>query len=155
VTTGLRRLVDLAADGDAVAACLPVLRALRPHLGPDEAVLAQLARQAAEGYRLTAAVDAAGAVLSLAGWRFMENTVYGRFLYVDDLATAPDRRSEGLGESLIAALAAKARAAGRTRLVLDSGVTNAAAHRFYFRQRLTLGAFHFSLALDAPEPAAG
>jgi GNAT superfamily N-acetyltransferase len=143
-------LKELAADdANAVAACLPVLRALRSHLGPDEAVVAQLARQAAEGYRLTVATDEGGTVLSLAGWRFMENTVYSRFLYVDDLATAPDRRGDGLGRRLIEALADQARAAGCTRLVLDSGVTNAAAHRFYFRQRLTLGAFHFSLMLDA------
>jgi hypothetical protein len=95
-------LVDLAADdADAVIACLPVLRVLRPHLGPDVEVIAQLARQGQQGYRLLAAVDAAGIVVALAGWRFQENTVYGRFLYVDDLVTLPDRRGDGLGERLI------------------------------------------------------
>ncbi|GGF29381.1 N-acetyltransferase GCN5 [Aliidongia dinghuensis] len=143
------RLVAVAPDdARATAPCLPVLRVLRPHLGADEAVLAQLARQAAEGYRLLAAVDSEDKVLALAGWRFQENTVYGRFLYVDDLVTLPDRRGEGLGECLIEALAAQARAAGCRRLALDSGVTNSAAHRFYFRQRLTVGAFRFSLPLD-------
>lgn len=145
------RLADLAADDPgAVAACLPVLRVLRPHLGPDGAVAAQLARQAKEGYRILAALDPGGAVQAFAGWRFTENTIYGRFLYVDDLATMPERRGSGLGERLITALATRGKAAGCARLVLDSGVTNGAAHRFYFRQRLTVGALHFGLALDAP-----
>jgi len=142
------RLADLAADDPAaVQACLAALRALRPHLGSDAEVVAQLARQAAGGYRLLAAVAADEAVLALAGWRLMENTVYGRFLYVDDLVTATSARGGGLGARLIAALAERAEAAGCARLVLDSGVGNSAAHRFYFRERLTIGALHFGRVL--------
>jgi GNAT superfamily N-acetyltransferase len=142
------RLADLAADdAAAVLACLPVLRELRPHLGTEAEVVAQLARQAAQGYRLLAAVGADDAVLALAGWRFMENTVYGRFLYVDDLATRASARSSGLGARLIETLADRGRANGCARLMLDSGVTNSAAHRFYFRERLTVGALHFGRTL--------
>lgn len=143
-----RGLADLAADDrGAVIACLPVLRELRPHLGSEAEVAAQLARQAAGGYRLLAAVGADDGVLALAGWRLMENSVYGRFLYVDDLVTTASARGNGLGAELIRALAERGHAAGCARLVLDSGVGNAAAHRFYFRQRLTIGALHFSRAL--------
>jgi ribosomal protein S18 acetylase RimI-like enzyme len=142
-------LEDLAADTPtAVAACLPVLRELRPHLGAASAVEGQLARQAAQGYRLLAARGTDGKVRALAGWRLMENTVYGRFLYVDDLVTAAAARGQGLGDRLIDALVERARAAGCAKLVLDSGLTNGAAHRFYFRKRLTVGALHFSLAID-------
>jgi hypothetical protein len=49
---------------------------------------------------------------------------------------------------LLDALAERGRIAGCARLVLDSGVANSAAHRFYFRQRLTVGALHFGQALD-------
>jgi len=147
--TGVARLVDLAAnDRAAVLACLPVLRELRPHLGGEAEVLAQFARQAAEGYRLLAAVGADDVVLALAGWRFMENTVYGRFLYVDDLVSTASARGCGLGSRLIDALAERGRSAGCARLVLDSGVTNSAAHRFYFRERLTVGALHFGRPLQ-------
>lgn len=143
------RLAVLAADDPtAVRACLPVLRELRPHLGADAEVLAQLARQAAGGYRLLAAFGPDDVVLALAGWRFMENTVYGRFLYVDDLVAAASARGHGLGARLIEALVDEGRVAGCVRLVLDSGVGNSAAHRFYFRQRLTVGALHFGRALD-------
>ncbi|HEV2677944.1 MAG TPA: GNAT family N-acetyltransferase [Aliidongia sp.] len=144
------RLEDLAADdAEAVAACLPVLRVLRPQLGSDADVAAQLARQAAEGYRLLAAVDGDGTVVAFAGWRFAENTVYGRFLYVDDLATAPDLRGSGIGARLIETLTERGKAAGCTRLALDSGVSNQAAHRFYFRAGLTIGAFRFGRALGS------
>lgn len=147
--TAPAQLVDLAADDPAaVVACLPVLRELRPHLGSEADVLAQLARQATEGYRLLAAVGSGEAVLALAGWRFMENTVYGRFLYVDDLITAAAVRGDGLGAKLLDGLAERGRIAGCAQLVLDSGVANSAAHRFYFRQRLTVGALHFGQALD-------
>jgi GNAT superfamily N-acetyltransferase len=143
------RLIDLAAGDPAAArACLPVLRELRPRLGAETEVLAQLARQAAGGYRLLAAIGPDEAVVALAGWRLMENTVYGRFLYVDDLVTTAALRGHGLGSALLEALAERGRAAGCVRLVLDSGVTNAAAHRFYFRERLTAGALHFGRALD-------
>jgi GNAT superfamily N-acetyltransferase len=144
----MSRLQDLAADdADAVAACLPVLRELRPHLGADAEVAAQLARQAAQGYRLLAALGPDGTVVALAGWRFMENTVYGRFIYVDDLVTAASARGRGLGADLLAALGERGRAAGCVRLVLDSGVGNGAAHRFYFRERFIAGALHFGRPL--------
>jgi len=143
------RLVDLAADDPAaMAACLPVLRELRPQLGAMADVVAQLARQAAAGYRLLAAVGPDEAVLAVAGWRFMENTIHGRFLYVDDLVTTAGARGGGLGARLLDALARRGQAAGCARLMLDSGVTNSAAHRFYFRERLTVGALHFGRALD-------
>lgn len=147
MTTPARLVAVAADDSTAAPACLPVLRELRPNLGTDAEVLAQLARQAAEGYGLLAALGDDGAVLALAGWRAMENTVYGRFLYVDDLVTAASARGLGLGAQLIEALTLQARADGRVRLVLDSGVTNSAAHRFYYRQRLTVGAWHFGRAL--------
>ena len=142
------RLAGLAADDPtAVRACLATLRELRPHLGPDDEIVAQLARQAADGYGLLAAFGSDDTVQALAGWRFMENTVYGRFLYVDDLVTGAASRGQGLGAQLIEALADIAREAGCARLVLDSGVGNSAAHRFYFRQRFTAGALHFGRAL--------
>lgn len=143
------RLADLAADDPtAVAACLPVLRELRPQLGTAADVVAQLARQAADGYHLLAAVGPDEEILALAGWRFMENTIHGRFLYVDDLVTTAGARGSGLGATLLDVLAERGRAAGCARLTLDSGVTNSAAHRFYFRQRLTVGALHFGRDLD-------
>ena len=71
----------------------------------------------------------------------------GRNLYVDDLATLPDERSKGWGGRLFEWLEAEARRQGCAELHLDSGVQRGGAHRFYFRRRMTISAYHFALKL--------
>jgi hypothetical protein len=72
----------------------PVMQELRPHLQDAASFARQMRRQREEHYRLLAARDASGAVLGLAGYRLQTNTLYGRFLYVDDLVvTARQQRS--------------------------------------------------------------
>jgi hypothetical protein len=41
---------------------------------------------------------------------------------------------------------------GAVALTLDSGVQRAAAHWFYFRERMQVMAFHFARGLQAAEP---
>jgi ribosomal protein S18 acetylase RimI-like enzyme len=136
------------AESEAeIAACFPVMRELRPHLTDPAGFVAQVRRQAADGYRLLA-IWSDGRVVACAGYRVSENTVRGRNLYVDDLVTASAARSSGHGDRLFDALVAAARAQGCRALVLDSGVQNGAAHRFYFRKRMTVSALHFTLPLD-------
>lgn len=129
-----------------VLACLPVMQELRPHLREGDAFVAQVRRQADHGYRLLA-LRRGGEILACAGYRVTESLVRGRFLYVDDLVTRNDERSRGHGERLLHALVAEARAAGCRTLVLDSGLDNRHAHRFYLRQRLDIRAFRFAMEL--------
>ncbi|HLI12155.1 MAG TPA: GNAT family N-acetyltransferase [Alphaproteobacteria bacterium] len=126
----------------AIAACFPVMHELRPHLPGEAEFVAQVERQRSEGYRLLA-LWRAERCLACAGYRIHENFIHGRHMYVDDLVTAAAERSRGHGDRLLEALAAEAQKRGCRQLVLDSGVDNAAAHRFYFRQRLAITAFHF------------
>jgi GNAT superfamily N-acetyltransferase len=84
-----------------------------------------------------------GAVRGVAGYRYLDQLVRGRVLYVDDLVTEEGMRSRGYGEALLGWLYELARSSGCTALELDSGVHRAEAHRFYFRQRMTISAFHF------------
>ncbi|WP_278486400.1 GNAT family N-acetyltransferase [Achromobacter insolitus] len=128
-------------------ACLPLMRELRPHLGESDDFIERVARMRGQGYRLLAAMDAAQAV-ALAGYRLQENLVYGRFLYVDDLVVANGRRGERWGASLLQALDATARDSGCARLVLDTGLANALAQRFYFRAGLLTSAIRFSKSLE-------
>ena len=137
-----------AATSDAeILACFPVMRQLRPQLADAQSFLAQVRRQEAQGYRLTA-IWRGDSVVACAGWRSTENLIRGRFLYVDDLVTDAGARSTGLGDQLFDALVAEARAQSCRAFILDSGVTNGAAHRFYFRKRMVASALHFSLPLD-------
>jgi ribosomal protein S18 acetylase RimI-like enzyme len=68
----------------------------------------------------------------------------GRFLYVDDLVTAEPERSHGHGERLMRALVEEAGVQDCRTIVLDCGVANAGAHRFYFRSGMRITAFRFA-----------
>ena len=77
----------------------------------------------------------------------MTCTTAGRRLYVDDLVTDSAARSGGHGKLLLADLEKRARDAGCTSLTLDSGIQRSDAHRFYFRERMMIAAYHFSREL--------
>lgn len=142
--------IHLAEDAATIARCHPVMVHLRTHL--DAATFtAQVERQQHDGYRL-AFVESAGVVQACAGFRVSENLAWGRFLYVDDLVTAPDARSLGFGKLLLDWLVAEARRAGCAQLHLDSGVQRFAAHRFYLRERMHLTSHHFALELCLNPP---
>lgn len=134
---------------DEVRACLPLMRELRPHLDDAEDFLERVARMRHERYRLLA-VMRDGQAVALAGYRFQENLVYGRFLYVDDLVVSSALRGGRHGARLLQALDELARGAGCARLVLDTGLGNALAQRFYFRQGLLTSAIRFGKSLHVP-----
>lgn len=134
---------------EALRACLPLMRELRPHLSDADDFVARITRMRGEGYRLLAAVDA-GQVVALAGYRYQENLIYGRFMYVDDLVVNSARRGGRWGARLLQALDGMARDAGCAKFVLDTGLSNALAQRFYFRQGLLTSAIRFSKLLDTP-----
>ena len=132
------------ADSESeVAACFPVMAELRPRLANAAEFIALIARQQKAGYRLLGAWRD-GVPVALAGYCFAENLVYGRFVYVDDLATAKDARGAGLGGRLLDAVAEEVRQHGNERLVLDTALDNVLAHRFYYRQGLLARALRFS-----------
>lgn len=139
-------LVDVGPDDPRlVDDLLPVLLELRPHL--TAASLVEIAeRGRPEGLRFTAAY-AGGACVAVAGWRFVTNTSAGRKLYVDDLVTDPSRRSEGVGAALLAELERRAVEARCSVLDLDSGVQRTEAHRFYFREGMSIRSFHLAKPL--------
>ncbi|MFA5493417.1 MAG: GNAT family N-acetyltransferase [Porticoccaceae bacterium] len=135
------RLGPIDSDQD-YRACFSVMRELRPHLTDVATFVAQVRRQAGEGYRLLAAWRGEQ-VEGLAGYRIQENLLYGRFLYVDDLVATADARRQGLGGKLIDALREEAQRQGCAHLVLDTGLGNALGQRFYFRQGLVARGMHF------------
>ena len=128
-------------------ACYPVMKELRPHLPSEDAFVAQIMRQYEQHYRILAVWDE-GEVVALAGYRYQENTVYGRFLYVDDLIAAEQHRSRRWGALLLAKLTVFAQESQCARLVLDTGLTNVLAQRFYFREGLQITSFHFVKTLE-------
>lgn len=128
---------------DALRACYPVMKQLRPHLRSEDEFIERIARQTADGYRLLSAWEGDEA-MALAGYRLQENLVHGKFLYVDDLVTAEQARGREYGARLLDALTTVAEEAGCGLFVLDTALSNALAQRFYFRQGLLTGAIRFS-----------
>jgi GNAT superfamily N-acetyltransferase len=71
----------------------------------------------------------------------------GRYLYVDDLVTDESERSKGYGDAIFDWLVNYAKEQNCDQFHLDSGVQRFDAHRFYFRKRMKILAYHFSFDL--------
>ncbi|MCC3769743.1 GNAT family N-acetyltransferase [Streptomyces sp. UNOC14_S4] len=142
------KIIDLEpGDERLVSDLLPVLLELRPHL--DEDLFHEIYDEGhGSGLRFTAAYDDEGRCVGAAGWRVVVNTSTVRSLYVDDLVTASDARSTGVGHRLLAHLEDHARVSGCRLLTLDSGTQRTDAHRFYLRERMSISAFHFQKPLS-------
>jgi GNAT superfamily N-acetyltransferase len=142
--------IHLATTDAEIMDCYPVMQALRPHIA-EQQFLSTVRRQEQTGYRL-AFVKARVGVVAVSGFRIGENLAWGRFLYVDDLVTAPGQRSRGHGGGLLSWLEELAAREGCGQLHLDSGIQRTDAHRFYERAGMTMTSLHF-VADTVPDPA--
>jgi GNAT superfamily N-acetyltransferase len=145
--------IIIATTIQEIADCFPVMQELRPHLGGKaslkenrESFIDRVQRQQQDyNYRLVYLYN--GAIPAVAGFRISESLAWGKFLYIDDLVTSPDRRSQGYGAKLFTWLVEYARSQNCQQLTLDSGVQRFAAHRFYLTQRMNITSHHFTLEL--------
>jgi GNAT superfamily N-acetyltransferase len=127
-------------DAALLAAAEGVHRQLRPHLPKDYA--GRLKEVFAGGAEMAVAVDD-GKVVGLTVFRVLEKTHSGRDLYCDDLVTDDTKRSSGVGRSLIQYMERICRERACDTLSLDSGTWRQQAHKFYFREGMTITSFHF------------
>ena len=121
-----------------------VHRQLRPHLPAD--YIGRMKQVLAGGAEMAVATRD-GNVLGVAVFRIQENTFNGRDLYCDDLVTDETQRSTGVGRMLMQYMEALATARGCDSFSLDSGTQRVQAHKFYFREGMTIPSFHFSRPL--------
>jgi GNAT superfamily N-acetyltransferase len=141
--------IRLAESDTEIASCFPAMRELRPHL--DEAsFVARIRGLQAAGYLLAYAADESGPV-AVAGFRLGESLAWSRYLYIDDLVTLANRRSQGFGAALLTWLKDYAARHGCNQMHLDSGAQRRDAHRFYEREGMEAAALHFA----TPIPAGG
>ena len=139
------KIAPATTDSD-IARCFAVLHQLRPHLVEAEFVT-RVRRMQTEGFHLAFRADETGIVRAVAGYRYYDKFFSGKNLYVDDLVTDTTQRSHGHGRALLQWLADEATRHGCAQLELDSGVQRFEAHRFYFRERMHISAYHFVIAL--------
>ena len=99
----------------------------------DEPSALQRLRQALADDRDTVLVaDAGGEVIGFCtAYLDIVSVRFGQRCWVEDLATHPDRRSQGIGTLLLDAASEWAREHGASHLELDSGDARLQAHRFY------------------------
>jgi GNAT superfamily N-acetyltransferase len=137
--------VSIATTDEAIERCFPVMVQLHPTVTREE-FMKRVRRQQRSGYTLAFLEDGDN-VRTVAGFVISEGLSWGKFLYIDDLVTDAESRSEGYGGILLDWLVEYAKAKQCTELHLDSGVQRFAAHRFYMRRRLHIVCYHFSLGL--------
>lgn len=151
-TLNIVRLTDehgQVSDPALLAKCSSLHRQLRPML-PEHghSYAAKMQRVCSFGARMVAALDEDGTPLGLALYRVYENTYEDLRLYIDDLVSDEQHRSQGIGSQLLDWCAAEARRLGCGYQVLDSGTWRTEAHRLYFRQGFSITSFHFTKPLN-------
>jgi len=129
-----------------LAAVLPLIQQLRPHLVNLDDWIAYWKRASQAGYRLWS-LKKADQFVALASYRIAENLVHGHYLYVEDLVTDQAVRGTGYGQILMEMLKQEALEQGCGKIVLDTGLNNALAHRFYYRQGLLASSLRFNQVL--------
>ena len=70
---------------------------------------------------------------------------WGKHMYIEDLVTDSERRSQGLGRVMMDWLKSHAREHGCEQIHLDSSVRRFPAHRFYLREGFKIASHHFSI----------
>ncbi len=138
--------IHIAKSDTEIAACYPVIRELRPHIG-EESFVSRVRTLERSGYRLAYCQGPEGPV-AVAGFRLGESLAWGRFLYVDDLVTLSSHRSRGFGAALLSWLAEFAAREGCDQLHLDSGIQRKDAQRFYEREGIQLAGYHFAERIE-------
>jgi GNAT superfamily N-acetyltransferase len=127
-------------NADLLSAAESVHRQLRPSLPQN--YVERMKEVFAGGAEMAVAV-ADGRVTGLTVFRVLEKTHSGRDLYCDDLITDEKRRSTGVGHALIQYMETLCRERQCDTFSLDSGTWRQQAHKFYFREGMTITSFHF------------
>ena len=140
ITNAVHDIIELEWLTDSEA----VHRQLRPQLPAD--YVGRMRKVFAGGADMAVCVRD-NKVCGITVFRILEKTYNGRELYCDDLVCDETLRSTGVGHALIAYMEQVANERGCDCLALDSGTQRQQAHKFYFREGLTIPAFHFSKLL--------
>jgi GNAT superfamily N-acetyltransferase len=107
-----------------------------------------------QGYRCIAAFQGEKMV-GVAGYWVGTKFWCGEYLEPDNVFVLPELRSAGIGAKMMDYLEEKARTLGCKLVVLDSYVTYAGAHRFYFRRGYEITGYHFTRAVEQQARGAG
>ncbi|GAA0289711.1 GNAT family N-acetyltransferase [Psychrosphaera haliotis] len=109
-----------------------------------DSLIEQIKKQQKLDYQL-AYVVSDGDILCVAGFVVGEKLAWGKHIYIDDLVTNENHRSDGVGTFLINWFKRYCLELGCQQLHLDSGIQKFPAHRFYLINRFNIASHHFSI----------
>jgi len=108
----------------------PVMRQLCDHLN-EEQYLTLLNSMRKEGYRLLSLMNEKDEIMSVAGVAIRTDFFNGKHLWIHDLVTSKETRSQGIGKNLATHLEEFAKSQGCEKVVLYSGISREQAHHFW------------------------
>lgn len=113
-----------------VLEAFPVMKQLRTHL--DERTYLELVKDAQEKdrYKMFALLDG-NKIVAITGFKPMITLYYGRSVWICDLVTDINKRSNGYGEKLLTYVHQWAKENKYESVALSSGLPRTDAHRFY------------------------
>lgn len=113
-----------------VLEAFPVMKQLRTHL--DERTYLELVKDAQEKdrYKMFALLDG-NKIVAVTGFKPMITLYYGRSVWICDLVTDINKRSNGYGEKLLTYVHQWAKENKYESVALSSGLPRTDAHRFY------------------------
>ena len=126
--------------------CFEVIKELRPHI-EEESFIYLMREMMNDGYHLIY-IEEDGKAVSVCGYRYLKYLFIGHHIYIDDLATLPEYRGNGLAGALLDHTIQLALEKGLTAVTLDSGHHRSDAHRLYLNKRFKISSHHFILRLD-------
>ena len=123
-------IIEELQSQEEILKAFRVMNQLRTHL--DEKAYLDLVTEAKERdmYRLFALYQN-GEIVAVTGFKPMITLYYGRFVWVCDLVTDENKRSNRYGERLLSFVHKWAKANGYESVALSSGLSRTDAHRFY------------------------
>lgn len=125
------------------ALVMEVLLQLRPDYDLNS-LSAQVEKQQLSDYKVVYA-KSSECVLAVAGFSVGEKLAWGKHIYIEDLVTNSQFRSQGVGRVLIDWFKSYALEIGCKQIHLDSGVQRFQAHKFYLREGFHIASHHFSI----------
>jgi GNAT superfamily N-acetyltransferase len=120
---------ELKSETDWLEA-YPLMKQLRTHLDRDQYLELVKDAAASDGYKMAALYDQEK-IVALTGFMPMITLYNGRFIWVCDLVTDVNERSQGYGQGLLSYVEKWAKNHGYERISLSSGLQRIDAHRFY------------------------
>ena len=123
--------------------CWEITLLLRPNLNKKKWLATVYGMIKNQNYKIAAIFDH-DSIIAFAGFREMTSLRAGNIIYIDELCTLESYRSSGLTTLLLDHINSMAIADHKDAVVLDTGFSNATAHKLYLNHGFKLLAFHLA-----------